>query len=489
VGHEAGHQYRWPQSSHASSNTAAAAAAAGAGIAGVSGQGDGLQAAAAAAVDAGVLQETRWQWPQSNTAGSSSSSAVGASNSQQHSAQQSTDAATWQPEAQSSEQLHDSGAMLSHFGSLALTEPQPAAAAAAIVATVTAADDLWQQIEQMQLVAADAASSTALQLPLAAASTAGATATAVGLADGSFMQFVCAPPELGAAHAASSSYNEGPPAAASVASPNNNATAANFPALQSSSTTAAQRISSAAAAAPSSSSSSAYSFTASREVTHAVVATTTTTRDTLTMHAVPAAGGSSSSSSSSAVANSAFASVTQHTTSSSSIAQLEPQERVGVLGEAFAFSLLQRKLPGFDESCWHSSARQYWLCSEFPLQPPLKDPSYDFLYKDVDGELSGTPGTLCLIECKATSDDAAAGGSGVSTRDLSAATNGSWRGWSNFSQCSSSRPCTLWCVDRVGQAGGPRLVAVLRDPVGMQQEGQLWLTGQELLLCDFPVCS
>jgi hypothetical protein len=371
------------------------------------------------------------------------------------------------------------------FGSLSLTESAPAAAAA--VATATATDNLRQQIERMQLVAADAASSTALQLPLAAASAAGATAMGAGLAGCSFMQFVCAPPPApSAAHATSTSYAASAAAADANASLSDNTTAGKIQPLQVSSTNATQHSSSAAAAASrssSSSSSAAFSFTASREVTHQVVATTTTTRDTLTMHAAPAAGGT--------VPSTVFTPATQHTSSSSSMAQLEPHERVGVLGEAFAFSLLQRKLPGFDECCWHSSARKFWPSSESPLQPPLKDPSYDFLYEDVQGQLSGTPGTLCFIECKATSDDAAADGGRVSTRAFPISQH-EWKLARLVKQQSTQQKPAMYivvCVDRVGQVGGPRLVAVLRDPVGMLQAGQLWLTGQELLLCDFPVCS
>jgi hypothetical protein len=164
---------------------------------------------------------------------------------------------------------------------------------------------------------------------------------------------------------------------------------------------------------------------------------------------------------------------------------------VGVLGEAFAFSLLQQQLPGFDESCWHSSARQYWPCSDNPLQPPAADPSYDFLYRDVHGELSGTPGTLCFIECKATSDNAAADGSGVSSRAFPISRN-EWQLARLVKHQSTTQQPAMYiviCIDRVGQAGGPRLVSVLRDPVGMVAAGQLWVTGQELLLCDFPVCG
>jgi hypothetical protein len=450
----------------------------------------GLQAgAAAAAVDAGVL-DSSWQWPQSNTAGSSNSSAGGASNSKQHSAQQGTDAAAWQPQAWNSTELHNSGAMLSQFGSLSLTEPRPTAAATT-VASAAVSDTLRQQIKRMQLAAADAASSTALQLPLAAANAAGAAAMDAGLAGGSFMQFIRTPPALGAAPAASASNVAGAPAAASVASLNNESAAGNFPALQVSSATATQHSSSAAATAPSSS-STAVSFTASREVTHTVTATTTTTRDTLTMHAAPAASGSSSSSS--RALNNAVAAATQHSSSSSScgsIDQLEFHEVVGVLGEAFLFSLLQQKLPGFDESCWHSSLRKYWAGSESPLPPPATEPSYDFLYTDVEGELSGTCGTLCFIECKATSYDAAASGSGVSTHAWPI-TCKEWELARLVKRQSTQQQPAMYivmCVDRVGQVGGPRLAAVLPDPVGMLQDGKLWITGQELALCDFPLRS
>lgn len=39
------------------------------------------------------------------------------------------------------------------------------------------------------------------------------------------------------------------------------------------------------------------------------------------------------------------------------------------------------------------------------LQPPSSEPPYDFMCTDVEGKLTGEPGTLCYIECKATSAD------------------------------------------------------------------------------------
>ncbi|WIA16247.1 hypothetical protein OEZ85_012958 [Tetradesmus obliquus] len=151
---------------------------------------------------------------------------------------------------------------------------------------------------------------------------------------------------------------------------------------------------------------------------------------------------------------------------------------------------LQQKLPGFDETCWRSSARQYWPGSDTPLQPPAVELSYDFLYEDVDGVLSGAPGTLCCIECKATRFDAASDGSGVSTHEFPITTN-EWRLAQEVRQQSTPQQPALYvvmCVDRVWQEGGPRLVAQLWDPVGLLQQSLLWVTGQELRLCSFPVC-
>ena len=218
------------------------------------------------------------------------------------------------------------------------------------------------------------------------------------------------------------------------------------------------------AGAGSSSSSPIFQFGATREATHHVT-------DTLTQQAAAAvASGSAGTSSSSS---------------------MEAQQRVGLLGEAFVFSLLQHKLPGFDESCWRSSARQYWPRSEgqTPLQPPVVDPSFDFLYEDVEGELSGTPGTLCYIECKATSDNSAADSSGLSTHCFHISPK-QWELARLVKLRSTPEQPQLFvvmCVDRVGRPGGPRLVSVLKDPVGMAQAGQLWVTAQELQLCDFPV--
>lgn len=237
--------------------------------------------------------------------------------------------------------------------------------------------------------------------------------------------------------------------------------------------------SSSGAGAGSSSGSPIFQFGATKEAPHHVT-------DPLTQQAAAAAANGCAGASSSTPPAAASS------ISSSISSSMEAQQRVGLLGEAFVFSLLQHKLPGFDESCWRSSARQYWPRSvgPTPLQPPDVDPSFDFLYEDVEGELSGTPGTLCYIECKATSDNAAADSSGLSTHSFHISPK-QWELARLVKLRSTPEQPQLFvvmCVDRVGRPGGPRLVSVLKDPVGMAQAGQLWVTGQELQLCDFPVC-
>jgi hypothetical protein len=340
---------------------------------------------------------------------------------------------TYQRQAESTDVLHSSSMFTQQFGSLNMSEP-PAAAAAS--------DNLQQQLEHMRLAAADASRRTELQVPSAACTAAVRAASS----DRSIMQLVCSPPVLHAPAAASTTRTADTAAAAAGPSSSSAVGSSLPPQLNSSSDAAggsssagevvlgssSSRIAGARSGSGSGSGTGIFQFTATREVTRQVVTTTTIT-DTLTLHAAPAAAVGASSSSRGGAG--------------SSITSLEPQQRVGVLGEAFAFSLLQYKLTGFDESCWHSSAQQYWPYSDAPLQPRARDPSYNFLYRDVHGELSGTPGTLCFVECKATSDDAAADGSGVSTRDFPISRSEWQLARLVKHQSTPQQPgCMCWCV-------------------------------------------
>jgi hypothetical protein len=82
----------------------------------------------------------------------------------------------------------------------------------------------------------------------------------------------------------------------------------------------------------------------------------------------------------------------------------EYAKRIGTAGEVFLFGWLNQRLPGFAADNWCSGNRVH-LPGDQQLQPPTAEPSFDFVYTDEDGKLTGEPDTLCYIECKATSAD------------------------------------------------------------------------------------
>lgn len=154
----------------------------------------------------------------------------------------------------------------------------------------------------------------------------------------------------------------------------------------------------------------------------------------------------------------------------------EYAERVGAAGEVFLFSWLSQWLPGFTASSWVSGNRVH-LTGAQQLQPPEDEPPFDFTYTDVEGKLTGEPGTLCYIECKATSAD-------VSRHLMPIAITS--REWALAQKVHNARLAGTACqyvlfrVDRVGQSGGPRVAAVLIDPVQLLYEGQMRITGDQL---------
>lgn len=152
---------------------------------------------------------------------------------------------------------------------------------------------------------------------------------------------------------------------------------------------------------------------------------------------------------------------------------------IGDVGERFVYELFANTLPGFDSSCWHSGSR-----SMIGLLQPDTEPSYDFLYTDVEGQLSGKPGTRCFIECKATTSSLSSSSS-PKPFEISAR---QWELAHSLHLNPDQGVFMIVRVDRVGSAGGPRIAAVLQDPVQLLIDGQLWITTPEKLLIErYPV--
>jgi len=190
-----------------------------------------------------------------------------------------------------------------------------------------------------------------------------------------------------------------------------------------------------------------------------------------------------SSSSSSRLFNAAGSSRNIHSSSTGRSSDPAHAQRPGAAGELFLFGYLSRRLPGFTEANWHSSNRVY-LPGPQELQLPSREPPYDFLYEDTTGALTSEPGTLCFIECKATSGDAR-----ISPIPIPITPNE----WDLAQQVHRKRldgaeprcQYILFRVDRVGRNGStsePRLAAMLHDPVQLLADGQLSITGEDLCI-------
>jgi hypothetical protein len=149
---------------------------------------------------------------------------------------------------------------------------------------------------------------------------------------------------------------------------------------------------------------------------------------------------------------------------------MQHAERTGAAGGVFLFEWLVQQLPGFTQDNWCSGNRVHLPGDQQQLQPPLREPSFDFLYEDTEGVLSGMPGTLCYIECKATASDLSSSSSVV---PMPITPNE----WTLAQQVHRERLAgrqvqyIMIRVDRVGKPGSPRVVAVLHDPVQLLCDG------------------
>lgn len=146
-------------------------------------------------------------------------------------------------------------------------------------------------------------------------------------------------------------------------------------------------------------------------------------------------------------------------------------KETGVLGEAFVYAVFSKQLPGFGPENWHSGSRRY--LGQVVLEPAV-DPSYDFLYDDVEGKLSGTVGTRCFIEVKSTPDSCGDNPRPITTKE-----------WELAQKVHNGDGSAVYIVVRVAGVyaeGKPHIAAMYKDPVALLHAGKLGLTGQELLL-------
>jgi hypothetical protein len=156
---------------------------------------------------------------------------------------------------------------------------------------------------------------------------------------------------------------------------------------------------------------------------------------------------------------------------------------VGDVGEVHVYERLRLELPDFNSSCWCTNSRRFFGLQELP--PDVPEPAYDFLYTDCTGKLSGRPGvpTLCFIEVKATTANLHKG----EPKPFQISRQ-QWELSRSLHESPQDGVFVIVRVERVGSAQGPRIAAVLRDPVQLLKLGQLWVTSEEkLLLSGYPV--
>jgi hypothetical protein len=109
------------------------------------------------------------------------------------------------------------------------------------------------------------------------------------------------------------------------------------------------------------------------------------------------------------------------------------------------------------------------------------------VYVDSTGKLSGRPAgqpTRCFIEVKATQADLSSSGHAKPFEV-------SRRQWELARRLHNDPSLGVFVVVRVERVGrGPRIAAVLRDPVRLLTEGWLWVSPQEKLLFeDYPIAA
>ncbi len=136
----------------------------------------------------------------------------------------------------------------------------------------------------------------------------------------------------------------------------------------------------------------------------------------------------------------------------------------GIGGELFAFLQLRAWVPGFDEDCWKSTARQRVGVSDSGDDTL----GYDFACVDVDGRLSGRPGVRCLIEVK-SSRGPAEPSFPMSRNEWSVAAT------------THGREDEVYVVLRIENVGtSPGVVDLVVDPFGLLRTGSIRLVQKDL---------
>lgn len=142
------------------------------------------------------------------------------------------------------------------------------------------------------------------------------------------------------------------------------------------------------------------------------------------------------------------------------------QEVNGWLGEAFVYEQLRRLLPDFTEFAWVSKNRTQYGFSDTGSD----EHGCDFLYRDVEGRLTGRDDQPeCCIEVKATSTDAS-GPFPMSVPE-----------WERALECHGSETRSVYIIVRISDVNTtPRVTDILFDAVGMFRRRELAISGKDL---------
>lgn len=142
------------------------------------------------------------------------------------------------------------------------------------------------------------------------------------------------------------------------------------------------------------------------------------------------------------------------------------RERLGLVGEIFAFELLRRLLDDFDQANWCSENRNMYGFGA----PGADAVGADFEWHDRQGRLTGrADAPRCLIEVKSSAGD----------------TDGpfhlSINQWNVAQRCHQSGGREVYVILRIADVSrAPRLASILIDPVQMEKDGMLVLSQSEM---------
>lgn len=166
---------------------------------------------------------------------------------------------------------------------------------------------------------------------------------------------------------------------------------------------------------------------------------------------------------------------------SSLLAQQRESEAVllsGALGEKFIYELFSKELPGFGWRNWVSDIKYHFAPGA--ARDGAADKQYypcDFVYYDQEGRLCGQPGTMCLLEVKATTGKGAAPFL-ISGNEWRAAQELEGAGGRNDPE--GPQVYMIVRVERVTTR--PRVFSILVDPSAMWRRGLLTVMGEKLVI-------